>query len=116
MIDDTADRKLGAEPFYEVTAQKKAKTTAALTRGSVGGSALVQFEQVGNLIWGHTDARIGNFDFNKIAMPTRRDCDRPAGQSELDRITHEIAQHRCKHVTMRTHLDARAIDKERYAL
>jgi len=36
--------KLSAEPFYEVMAQKKAKTTAGLTRGSLGGSALVQFE------------------------------------------------------------------------
>ena len=58
VIDGTADRKLGAEPFYEVAAQKKAKTTAALTRGSLGGSAFVQFEQVRNLVWRHSDARM----------------------------------------------------------
>ena len=43
MIDGAADRKFAAEPFHEVTAQKKAKTTARLARGSNRGSALVQF-------------------------------------------------------------------------
>jgi hypothetical protein len=73
VIDGAADRKFAAEPFHEVTAQKKAKTTARLARGSNRGSALVQFEQAGNPVWRHADARISNFDLNGISTPVR--CD-----------------------------------------